>query len=263
MPPEIYVNKSGGNQIIDESPVYWTIDKMTFNDGIKQWVTGAEYPCKGNTPPEALFACNQAKRLFIEGIRVLGVWSLLIGWRKLLKAYIDISWKIMSPYILKYEYMTEVGQEIQDITQNFLEQLDVPKDQATQFAQIFSHLIEYDNAYRYRVEDIMSESRQKDFIRNPRKEIKRLMNILSRRDSPGVADKFVSIAKLLSLTLLVPVIKKTLRSVLEYSNWEKLQADKIDRYWMSMRKDYKFEGLTNEERKAKYSKLKMPKAIKR
>ena len=263
LPKEIYENNSASEQIISESPVYWNIDRITTDGGIKQYVTGAEYPFKGHTSPEIMFACNQAKRLIVQGVKVIGLWGIFIGWRKLLEAYTEVSWKIMSPYILKYEFMTEVGQEIRDITVDFLMRLNLPTVQAILLSKIFSHLIEYDNAYRYRIEDIMSESKKEDFIKDPRKEIKRLIAILKERDAPCVAIKFERIGRLLSLASLIPRVRKALRSSLEESNWEKLQADKIDRYWMSQRSDFLYEGLSFEERKAKYSRLKMPKAIKR
>ena len=173
----ILENPSGEQQIINESDVFWTVDKITFDGGIKQYITGAEFPCKGYTPPETLWACGFAKRLLVEGVKTLSFWSLFIGWRKLLFSYTDICWKVMSPHIMKYEYMTPVAQELQDLIHNFLIRLDVPEETATNFSKIFSHLIEYDNAYRYRVEDILSETTIEALNDNPRKEIKRLCKI--------------------------------------------------------------------------------------
>ena len=246
---QIYENKGAVEQIKTEHQDFWTIEKITLDDGIKQWIKGASFPSRGLTTPEAMFACNQVKRLFIKGLQLFSWRLLLVNRKKLLETFNDIAWKVMNPHILKYEYMTPVAQEIQDIIYDLLIGEDIEANVALQFAKIFSHLIEYDNAYRLRVEDIMNETSKEKLIKNPRKEIKRLMKILVERDHPGVADKFLKIGRLVRLVLLLPRVKRLFVREIGDSSFEKLQPDDIDKYWMCFRTDYRFGGKSSEDRK--------------
>ena len=246
---QIYENKGAVEQIKTEHQDFWTIEKITLDDGVKQWIKGATFPSRGLTTPEAMFACNQVKRLFIKGLQLFGWRLLLVNRKKLIETFNDIAWKVMSPFIMKYEYLTPVAQEIQDITYGFLIREGLNEGVALQFAKIFSHLIEYDNAYRLRVEDLFGETDKHSMWNNPRKEIKKIMKLVMERDQPGVGIRFVRIGKLLRLALLWPGVKRRFREAIEESCFEKLQPDDIDKYWMTFREDYKFGGMSNEERK--------------
>lgn len=262
---ELLENQAGAEQIKNEykgSDFGMVQEGIEIDNGVFQYFQGAEFPMKGHTSPETMLACNAVKRLFIVGVKTLSVFALFIGKAKLLEGFNDISWKIIGSHIRRYQYMTPCAKEIQDFIVRFLFDFKIPMPSAVRFAKIFSALIDYDQAYRYRIEDILLETSKDALIDRPIREILRLTKLLKERDNPGVADKFVSLVRFICPLLLLPRVKNAFRDAVRMSNFDNFQLDDIDRYWCSIRTDYRYEGLSNEERKAKYSHYKQPKFVK-
>lgn len=268
----IFENLNGERQIINENNGgdFWKINKVTIDGGIKQWIEGADFPRRGMCSPEAMFACNQAKRIFVQSIKIASKWqftlAILFSRDKLqfIRAYIDVVWKVMSPFIIKYEYLTPVAQEIQDLSYQFVLKLGLDELSAERFSKIFSHLIEYDDAYRFRVEDLFNETRKEFMAGHPILEVDRLILLAQSRDNPGTFSKFEKVGYLLCVALWIPSIRKAFIEIIEDSNFEKLQVDDTEMYWHCMREDYKFGGMSNEDRKAymKFMGWNIPKASK-
>lgn len=241
----VYENPTGAESIRNENDTFFTVGRITYDGGIKQWLNGASFPSRGYCSPEAMFAACQVKRLIVVSTKVI-----IIGKpSKLLDVFVDWSWKIMSPHIIKYEYLTPVAQELNDITYNFLIQMGFNEIVALRFAKIFSHLIELDNAYRLRVEDMFDLVYKYELAKRPIRTIRYMIRKLSERDSPDVAIKFKRISWLITLALLIPKVRRSFRFAIEDSNFEKLQVDDTEFYWMCMREDYKFGGFSNKQRK--------------
>lgn len=277
LPKHIYENISGAETIISEAKRGekirgWAFESVEYGDGIEISIEGADYPQKGYAPPEAVWAVNTIKSILIEAISIvtmregIGAFAIMASSsfkRKLvvLKRVIDgfnkIGWSIISPYILKEQYQTPFTREIQKLTYRFLIHLGFTSefvsgftvDPALKFSKIFAHAFEYDNAYRLRVQDLFNETTKEAMVENPRKEIKRLIDILGERDMEYVADKFRKIGTLISVLLLHSQFKDALVKALSEADFSKLQPDENDRYWMCHREDYKFFGKSHEERK--------------
>ena len=268
----IYENRGGVESIVKENEegLFYKVSKITVEGGLKQWIDGAEYPRKGYCPPEAMFACNQAKRIFVEGLKMFNSWQFITAIiftkdkMRFIRSYNEIVWKVMAPFITKYEYLTSIAQDLQDLTYSMMIKLGLDEENSKRFAKIFSHLIEYDDAYRFRVQDILNETRKDFIIERPITEVDRLTLLLTSRDSPGVAEKFQKLSKLLCIALCLPSVRNAFREVVEESNFKKLQVDDSDFYWHCFREDYKFGGMTNDDRK-EYLKImnwKIPEKIK-
>jgi transcription initiation factor IIE alpha subunit len=126
-------------------------------------------------------------------------------------------------------------------------------DSAQTFAVIMANLIDYDNAYRLRFEDTMSET-SKEKLQNPRKEIKRLLEIMrSREVRPGdkgrnIHYKFKVFAYLLSSAMLIPKVKRAFLKAVDLIDLKKMGLDDTDTYWVCLRCDYKYMGMTDTER---------------
>jgi hypothetical protein len=215
--------------------------------GILQWFDGATMPRRGYCGPKTLYLFNMVKRLIVGFTKM---WPLVfMSKKKLLEIYTDIAWKIVGDKIMKYGYMTAVAQELQDLCYGFLLRMGFEDGLSLRFAKILSCMVEYDEAYRYRVVDLMGETTKWEMVARPRKEIKYLMRLSRERDMPGVAEKFQRIGMFLRIALLVPRVRKSFVETIEESNFEKLQMDDVDFYWTCLREDYKYGGFTNEHRK--------------
>jgi hypothetical protein len=110
---------------------------------------------------------------------------------------------------------------------------------------------EGDMAYRTRGQDGLGELDKEKLRKNPRKEILRLFNLVSGRESNivgGQRPKMDAIRKMLWLALLSRKIVKKIATFLEEIDIEQVRFDINDKYWLANKFDYDFEGKTYEER---------------
>lgn len=256
LPRELYEGTSGEDRIVSESKVSsdevlgWRILEIKYGNGIQTVIEGADFPQKGYAPPEAVWATNIVKRLVLKGVEVV---NSLRSFNKIIENFTDIGLKVMSPYFLKYQYLTAFSQEIHDLTTNFLILQGLKSSVvADNCGKIIAHLFEYDNAYRLRLEDLFSETSKEKLLANPRKEIQRLVELDRQRENQHgvmVSNKFKALAWIMSsLILMSPKIRQSFKKAIEASKFEKLQLDNVDKYWACHRTDYLFMGMTYEER---------------
>ncbi len=123
------------------------------------------------------------------------------------------------------------------------------------WGRIIAQLIEGENSYRFRAEDIASAIIYEDLLNNPRKELKRVQKIYLKRElSQGenaVAEKFLMVFRILRLLLLIPKVKRAFKFALQGSEFENFKLDKVDRYWSNRFTDYKYGGEPIEIRQLK------------
>ncbi len=246
----IYLTPEANNvaaERVDDKILATPLLSVRYDDGIFAYYEGAEYPQKGMSPVEVMRATNIIKALFIETLRLRPTLS------HLLRGFNRIGNKILEQYFLKDEFRTANCRELESIIFFFLTPIVNDSTVATHFSKIFSHIIEYDNAYRLRFVDIASETTKERLIENPRKEIKRLLKIVEEREvamGHHVSGKFKYVSILLRLFLLRPKYRNAFREAIAKSNWENMIWDNIDRYWASLRTDYDFFGMSYEARQA-------------
>ncbi len=247
----VFENKSGYEQVMDETvgkPVY-LIERYEINKGIFQHIQGHPYPQKGIPPQaDALFAANQVKKLILESVTLMGWRMLTIRRHKLIKAYNQIAYKILSPYLIKYPYLTNTAQGVYDFTTEFLVHYGINRGKAQRTAHSIAMIVELDSAYRFRLIDLASETNAERLTHAPIKEIRRLMKIHQQRDYASQHTKFKTIGTLITLALMVPKFRKAWKQTLREMDWNKLTYDEADRYWAKHKKDYNYFGLTYAER---------------
>lgn len=275
LPREIFEKEiSGAEQISKEDDVFYITEKITFINGIEQHLYGAEYPTKGLATPTTLFAINLIKRLFVEGLKIslkfpFSAWIPLFGilpYKYKLKAvtvvlegFRSVSNRTMETVFLKHQFLLPFSREIYNVVNNFLIFLGVKEEISNYTAKVMAHFVEYDNAYRLRLQD-MFHSSSKILLKNaPRKEIKRMADLVCIRGGGNdVGMKFKRIASLLSISLLHPKIKKAFCDAINICDFKKLQFDESDIYWISMRTDYDYLGEGVETRSKRNAGKKMP-----
>lgn len=248
IPDFCFENKSVEQSLKAESQFSTPIEKASFDDGLFLYFKGAEFPMKVIANPEALHATNIMKAIFIE---VFANRPSFKSIESTLSSFNRIGMKVMSPYILKDQYMTVQCRELRSISYNFVFSLTSNAIIAGQFSQIVSHLIEYDNAYRLRFIDIASEASQQALFASPRKEIKRLFDIMCVREVQHkgmVTNKIKRFVSFISLALLYPKVGRAFKYAVWKANFENLTYDNIDAYWAFLREDYDFKGLSKVDR---------------
>ena len=249
---------------MDESPERYGVEKLEWGEGIKFWITGGQFPQKQFVEGKVMWSLNTVKRVFIESFKIcstpllvpsLFVFGLLPYKKKIafinkvILSFNRLSMGIISPYLLKEKYLSPMAKELQWMIFSFLNEIGVDNKESHDFSKIFSNIINYDTAYYWRVLDLFNET-SIDKLKNPRKEIKRLVLINKDREtlSPQVGRKIKMVATGISLLFLHPKINKAFVKVINECDLEMMKPDEADRYWMCFRADYDFFGKTKEQR---------------
>lgn len=238
--------------LLKERAIVHLIEKIEVKayEGTLVWYQGAKQPKKGFPSPQALYALNQIKKIIIEGFSILNIFIALgifiSDKNRLLRSFNVIFDKIFLNFKIKDEYLCKSAFNLAKFVQGLLENLGIDKTIAYEFAFNIAQIIEYDDAYRYRVQDVMSEINNDNMLKNPRKELLRLMDIWQERDRPGVTAKMRKIITPITYFLYIPKFKKAFVSNV-YSLHE-MRYDDADWYWVCRRSDYNFGGVSYEER---------------
>ncbi|MEK7112488.1 MAG: hypothetical protein AAB875_04115 [Patescibacteria group bacterium] len=260
-----------GNPILDEhgktmSKVGWNEDK-----GFLTWHKTFLYPEKGWRNSQSVWANQHAKRILICWLRFFSfkkLWPaylILFPWRiKIIEKWLDEFQQsvtlFLQQFYLEKKYYSPISKEIWAGCETFLNELGVSKEKSELFAKNLATFIQYDTAYYYPLGDIMCETSAKQMLKGG-KEIKRLIRVLyERSDNPNLNEKFAIFAKFLTAILWIPKVRKAFRKAVHAMNFQKLQLDEEDKYNLRLsrwngkgeRKGYKWFGMTQEERDAKW-----------
>ncbi len=255
--------------VVRENLNTFIVEKIQQTEkGIEVFYQGVPFPKKGFPFTKAIVAINIIKKIVVEFIKFISIPEfilfpiiLFISPRriKILEKYITsfniIGLKVAQEFILKPELMSPFCQELNTFIPNFLWCLGVSdvnskkgKDSVV-FASLLSTVIDYDCVYRYRFEDILSETSKEALLKNPRKEVRRLFDLYTEREQVvRITTTMKIVGFMASYVLLIPSIKHAFKSALKISNFERFQLDDADRYWCTYRSDYNFWGKTQEER---------------
>jgi len=244
IPKEIYQIPRINNSLLNERQFVnsTTHFELVPYQGLLRYVEGAPYPAKGVPTPNAIFAINQVKTL-VKLASKYSPFLILVKKETLLKDFNLLFDKLFQPYIIKEEYLCPTAFYTQRFITNFLMNLGLDP----QISQTTAHILEYDDAYRYRFQDIINEADLSQLQISPRKEIKRLINIYKQREENQVVkDKLEKLITPILYLLLIPKVKKAFIQAIPHIKG--IRPDPADLYWMSIRNDYLFGGKTYEER---------------
>lgn len=236
--------------------------------GIYIHLDGLKYPTKGFPFPDACQAANIVKRMFIGQVRFLAKHplSLLSFIRKKvlgkwLREMCSVAEIALEQYYLKdYRYII-CCREIRKFIEKFLAEWKIP-GAPDSLAKNLIHLIEFDDAYRFRIQDLANETSVEKLMADPIGEINRLLQILKQRDPrPGMSERFGSLLFLLKIAFKISGAKKAFLLAIKSIDLSKIQMDEADRYQVLRWRNYDFLGQTFEERMKQFIKIhegKMP-----
>ncbi len=280
---KLYKYKSGYEQIKSEGNFGYVAEKVELNNGLYIYIMGMEYPEKGLAPAKDIFVVNQIKKLIIETVYiskyfipsflVFAILPFKIKLKvinRLLTAFNVIGFKLMSPSLLQFQHLTPMAQELYWFIINFLKKLGIESNTAKDFSELIVNMINFDNAYRYRIQDLFNET-SIEKLHNPVKEIKRLLLINREREivdyeidgkivqtaHTRVSNKIRMLCNIIALFLLHPRIKKAFIFAVKDLNIKKVQPDEADWFWMNVRTGYHYFGKSDEERKMSVNHLKV------
>ncbi len=214
---------------------------------------GRPFPNKGMAYSQATETNNIIKRI-VTGL-ILCFKPTLHPVENFLSQFRRLADYLYIPHYLHTRYYNDCSRELFQFVFMWLRRLGFKFELAYGCARIPATLLEYENSYRFRVQDIAGIFNLKALLENPRKEIKRVEKIYYIREhshgASSVADKYKMVFLFLKLALLIPNIKKAFKFALVGSEFENFKLDKADLYWANRFNDYDYNGERREERQLK------------
>lgn len=242
--PKGYFLNNPERIIPDEQTFFNTLGfELTLNKGCLRFVDGATYPSKGVPQPEVIYALNFVKETVKQAIKFP---LLFLNKNKLLTSFNQVCDRALLPYMVNPDYFCPTAKGVSHMITMFLIEIGIDPNISKKTGYNIAHLFEYDDAYRYRMQDIATETDVKAFKENPRKELARLMKIWRERDRIGVTVKMEMFMKPVLWLLLIPKYKKAVSKMSVYI--KAMVYDEADWYWTCMKDDYHFGGKIFDER---------------
>lgn len=108
---------------------------------------------------------------------------------------------------------------------------------------IICMILEYDDAYRYRFQDVVVKLK-KENLKNPRKELARLLSILSDKEGDQrMSEKWKKMAKMLIILRLKGDLQKHIGRFLNELNLDEMKMDVMDEYHAKKKAKFKWNFL--------------------
>ena len=225
--------------------------------GIFTYYHGTDIPRIGMSPtyndfPKAMAEVDKVKRFLRENLKNP---FIIFRYKKALREFNDLADKCLNQWYLDEKYWKPTTKQIYTFVSVFLRCIGVTMEIAKKTAEIVATLFEYDDAYCYRLNDLMSETTKERMMANFPKEISRLMEINTKRDYNGVNDKFRNIYRLLRFLCLIPKVKRAIIQGLKAVDWKGWQLTESEIFHTLLWDGYDVRGINLYEREMYYNSL--------
>lgn len=228
------------------------------------------YTMKGQPFSEAVDAIQAPKKLIIGTAYFLKKHYILSGIflglplfitgriiRSLLESFVNkYARAVIQPHILEEKRFCRMAREFRHAGFKVIDTLKKKwKEPAYYILETVSAILQWDNAHRYRAQDLFGSLNKKAFIENPSKEILRLARLRTQRERGWHEDKgkIILVAGVLKLVMFFkPSIKHFLIKFIQEADLKELSLDEADEYYNLLRPDYDIGGMPIELRQRKY-----------
>lgn len=256
--------------ILSTGQRYHMFDHVEYppEGGIYVYYKGMPFPKKGFPFPEAVWQNDIMKRIVMTMIKsfasksmILPIMSFaILPWKVKVRALERIlnnlfrvtDWLTRDSY-LKEERYSNPARALRIAVRAFLLDLGITEGTSKEIALLVANVIEYDDAYRYRIQDIMTETSKIGLTEWPLREVRGLMKIfLKREKAPNAATNIKALGLLATIGLMHPRVRRAFRSAIraiDIHTFAWLQLDDADRYQVLFRGDYDYLGRSMQERR--------------
>lgn len=215
-------------------------DRTEYTDdkGILLYYKNCTLPKHGFPFPEAITSINVCKRIAKVFIKNLNPLKL----KKIIPDYCRIADNMLVNCHLKDERLCPMAKEIKKLLDIALKDLKLDG----RLSYIIALIMEYDDAYRFFFQDIMSCLKKEDLLKfNTYWKIKKIIRARCIGLNPKV---MIMYFRAMFLTLLIPKVRKSFKNALLQIDFSRIQFDEYDSYWVLNRNDWNFMGKTHAER---------------
>jgi len=173
-------------------------------------------------------------------------------------AYITFCYSNLKPYFPVYKRYCIAVREIYIAISRVVDKMpyNSRRELLEKAREVICILLEYDNAYRYRLQDGFAEINKQKLMENPAKELDRILGIVESREryvkanvknggerGMGCLPKIQSIRKMLKMFFkFIPDYGDIFKEILSQVDFEKIKLDDADQYFCLTRDDYDFWG---------------------
>ncbi len=250
LPPSNQINKGDTNQL--------TKVEMPPEGGVLTYMSGYDVPFQGFPFHELVERMDVVKKMtkgFKSGFHHL-VWKHFAGWKRIpmiwfttpffrvyTHAEIATCWRYIERYKIKPKmYCTA----LREVHRAFTIPIDDNERQKTRelrehIRDLFCMHLEFDNAYRFRFQDIIVELNKIELKKDPVKEIIRLFDLMSGKEvRQEVKDSWTLTKTMVEYLRYSKEIKSIVISFLNNLDTDKCKLDKFDYPFCAGRVDYKF-----------------------
>lgn len=233
------------------------LQKVEFPEGggILTYMEGYEHPYKGFPYFEFVDKIDVIKKIlrgtlssFYHSLKARSKVQLLtlalVPWlfNDYVKASVYAMYRQVGRFRIKPErYCTAIRELHRAMSKDQVE-LTSTREMRLMLRDIMCMLLEFDNAYRYRFQDVMTELDKAALERNPSKEIMRLLKLMqSREQTQEIRDTWSLVAYFFPIYLpFNKPLRNNLIAVLTDLDLKEIALDVQDRQYAGARKDYKF-----------------------
>uniref|UniRef100_A0A7V3JAA4 Uncharacterized protein n=1 Tax=candidate division CPR3 bacterium TaxID=2268181 RepID=A0A7V3JAA4_UNCC3 len=241
----------------EENQDVFPLTKVEFPEegGILTYMEGQEYPYRGFPYFEFVETMDKIKKI-VKGM-VSGIYhNIYKGNKAKLLTFLSIAWAIKRIfYAGVYTFYRLIErfkikpirycQAIRELYRAFsIERKDEKpkiKELRIMLRELMCMILEFDNAYRFRFQDLMEEFNKENFKKSPIKELNRLIDIaISREKTQELKDMWTLMKMGLLYLKIDKKLEKMLVDVFSQIDLEKVKLTIEDKSYCRPRKDYSF-----------------------
>lgn len=213
------------------------------------------YLAKGFPAPETVKAIGIIKVSATTLLKHINPLKLLRKKSRLdlANSLVKLSDNALLGYWVNDEYLCPFAREVKKFLNIFLNDLGYP----VILGDVFAHFMQFDDNYRYRLQDLASETNSHTLLWDLDKEIKRLLRLSISRDVCNAISKpkFALAVKFLTIGLHLPKVRRAFKKALVQTDFNKFYFDEADRYFCLLRNEYNFFGQDIKTRQNEFLRL--------
>lgn len=234
--------------------------------GVLSWHVGDKFPVKSWPFREAIYAIDCIKRVIINGARFFTKLPINILRGRVIRSAMEFfvdycdtvfdRWGRMLPMqddngmefglqgvCWKPQFYCDMVREFRRVALQIAGDDEVNK----KFVNAICMIFEFDDAYRYRIQDGFGIIDREAFLKNPGKEARRVFKIMQERGE-GTSEKFGTFVKIIPFIFKVKIVRNTLKKFIELVDIEKMVLDEVDFYRCLLWGGYRYMGMSDVER---------------
>lgn len=245
--------------ILEQVVVPERLEVPKDSEGMFLHFKGGKYPMKGYPNQSAVTSAAMVKKLIVYTFDIIAnsfwllVPFLLFKRKKVGKLFIRwIDKTELAKHFLVPNRYCQSGREMYRAMEKVFAKKNIHDQEAYYRLRRVVHLIciiwEVDNAYRYRLQDVLSSMNQVGMNLNPKKEIMRLLDCLIEREQQlELVPKYLRVKKALSFMLMSPSFRNIARDIFCELDLEKVGFDDADKYYAYPLFGFNYGGKTKKE----------------